>query len=59
MTYRSGQSELKELEQETTAVKKVVAELALHNAILKEAGTGKLLSPSRRRQIVQQGLAES
>ncbi|MGR3295979.1 MAG: IS3 family transposase [Candidatus Bathyanammoxibius sp.] len=43
---------LKELEKENTRLKKLVADISLDNAILKEAAPGKLLSPSRRRQVV-------
>ncbi|MFH1748560.1 MAG: IS3 family transposase [Planctomycetota bacterium] len=43
---------LKELERENTQLKKLVADQALDNAILKEVAFGKLLSPPRRRQAV-------
>ncbi len=43
---------LKALEQEHLRLKKLVADQALDNAILKGGGLGKLLSPSRRRQVV-------
>ena len=35
----------KQLEQENTRLKKLVADLSMDNAILKEASEGKLLSP--------------
>ncbi|MBM4447380.1 MAG: IS3 family transposase [Chloroflexi bacterium] len=44
---------LKELERENTRLKRLVADLSLDNAILKEAAPGKLLSPSKRRRIVE------
>ncbi|MDP6513494.1 MAG: IS3 family transposase [SAR202 cluster bacterium] len=44
---------LKQLEQENARLKRTVAELALDKQILKEAGRGKLLSPSRRRKCVE------
>ncbi|HJO06752.1 MAG TPA: IS3 family transposase [Chloroflexota bacterium] len=43
---------LKTLEQENLRLKKLVADQALDNAILKEVTFGKLLSPPRRRQAV-------
>ena len=43
---------LKTLEQENTRLKRLVADQALDNAILKEVATGKVLSPPRRRQAV-------
>ncbi|NIS62768.1 MAG: IS3 family transposase, partial [Proteobacteria bacterium] len=43
---------LKELERENSRLKKLVADLSLDNAILKEASPGKLLSPSKRRKMV-------
>ncbi|MFH1625714.1 MAG: IS3 family transposase [Pseudomonadota bacterium] len=45
---------LKEMEKENARLKKLVANLSLDNAILKEAAGGKLLSPSKRRKIVIQ-----
>ncbi|MBX3040930.1 MAG: IS3 family transposase [Bdellovibrionaceae bacterium] len=44
---------LKELENENLKLKKLVADLALDNSILKEVKQGKLLSPSRRREAVE------
>ncbi|MDP7359930.1 MAG: IS3 family transposase, partial [Pseudomonadales bacterium] len=43
---------LKELEQENSRLKRLVANQALDNLILKEAAPGKLLSPTRRRETV-------
>ncbi len=43
---------LKELEKENSRLKKLVADISLDNAILKEAAPGKLLSPSKRRTAV-------
>ena len=43
---------LKVLEQETLRLKKLEADHALDNAILKEVASGKLLSPPWRRQAV-------
>ena len=43
---------LKELEQENGRLKRLVADQALDNAILKEVSPGKLLSPTRRREAV-------
>ncbi len=43
---------LKELEKENTRLKRLVADLSLDNAILKEADEAKLLSPSKRRKMV-------
>ena len=45
---------LKELERENTRLKRLVADQALDNAILKEVDVGKLLSPPRRRAAVVQ-----
>jgi putative transposase len=47
-------TKLKNLEKENARLKKLVADLALDNAILKEASGGKLLSPSRKRRIIIQ-----
>ena len=47
---------LKELEKENTRLKRIVADLSLDNAILKEADEAKLLSPLNRRKIVDRGL---
>ncbi|MDP7358798.1 MAG: IS3 family transposase [Pseudomonadales bacterium] len=44
---------LKQLEKENARLKRTVADLALDKQILKEAGRGKLLSPSRRRKCVE------
>ena len=44
---------LKELERENTRLKRLVADQALDNAILKGGGLGKVLSPPRRREAVQ------
>ncbi|MFL5813331.1 MAG: IS3 family transposase [Bdellovibrionia bacterium] len=44
---------LKDLEQENQRLKKLVANLALDNQILKEVAPGKVLSPARRRDAVQ------
>ncbi|MBT3554229.1 MAG: IS3 family transposase [Chloroflexi bacterium] len=44
---------LKKLERENARLKRTVADLALDKQILKEAGRGKLLSPSRRRKCVE------
>ncbi|MEJ2048079.1 MAG: IS3 family transposase, partial [Dehalococcoidia bacterium] len=44
---------LKELEQENSRLKKLVADLSLDNAILKEASPGKLLSPPKRRMLIE------
>ncbi|MFO0831252.1 MAG: IS3 family transposase [Phycisphaerales bacterium] len=44
---------LKQLEEENLKLKRLVANLALDNAILKEAANGKLLSPARRRAAVE------
>ncbi|MCK5485736.1 MAG: IS3 family transposase [Desulfobacterales bacterium] len=44
---------LKDLEKENVRLKKLVADLALDNAILKEASFGKLISPARRRRAVE------
>ncbi|MAE56803.1 MAG: IS3 family transposase [Euryarchaeota archaeon] len=44
---------LKKLEQENARLKRTIADLALDKQILKEAGRGKLLSPSRRRKCVE------
>ncbi|WFG38641.1 IS3 family transposase [Candidatus Lucifugimonas marina] len=44
---------LKKLEKENARLKRTVADLALDKQILKEAGRGKLLSPSRRRKCVK------
>ena len=43
---------LKELEQENSRLKRLVADQALDNLILKEARPRKLLSPTRRREAV-------
>jgi len=43
---------LKELEKENARLKRLVADLSLGNAILKEAGEGKLVSPPKRRKLV-------
>ncbi|MDD5703812.1 MAG: IS3 family transposase [Dehalococcoidales bacterium] len=43
---------LKELEVENSRLKRLVADLSVDNSILKEAGKGKLLSPSKRHQVV-------
>ena len=43
---------LKELEQENARLKKLVADLALDKAILKEVNRGKLLSPAKRGRAV-------
>ncbi|MDD4877302.1 MAG: IS3 family transposase [Dehalococcoidales bacterium] len=43
---------LKNLEKENARLKKLVADLSLDNAILKEAVGGKLLSPSRRHKMI-------
>ncbi|HUU36722.1 MAG TPA: IS3 family transposase [Candidatus Desulfaltia sp.] len=43
---------LKELEQENARLKKLVADLSLDNAILKEAKPGKLLSPAKKSRAV-------
>ncbi|MCJ7621312.1 MAG: IS3 family transposase [Anaerolineae bacterium] len=45
---------LKELERENVRLKKLVADLSLDNAILREAAPGKLLSPVKRRLVVEQ-----
>ena len=45
---------LKALERENGQLKKLVADLSLDNAILKGSRPGKLLSPSRRRQVISQ-----
>ncbi|MBX2988499.1 MAG: IS3 family transposase [Bdellovibrionaceae bacterium] len=47
---------LKELEIENQRLKKVVAELALDNSVLKENQQGKLLSPSRKREAVEHAI---
>jgi len=44
---------LKEIERENTRLKRLVADQALDNTILKEVGLGKILSPPRRREAVQ------
>ena len=44
---------LKELEKENAKLKRVVAELSLEKQILKDASSGKLLSPERRRAVVE------
>ena len=54
---------LKELEKENTRLKRLVAELSLEKQVLRGCGTGKLLSPERRRCAVehareQHGLSE-
>ena len=49
---REQAKRLRELEQENLRLKKLVANLSLDNAILKEAAQGKLLSPAKRRQAV-------
>ncbi|NIM90213.1 MAG: IS3 family transposase [Candidatus Aminicenantes bacterium] len=43
---------LKELELENARLKKLVADLSLDNAILKEASPGKLLSPAKKSRAV-------
>ncbi|MDE0383537.1 MAG: IS3 family transposase [Defluviicoccus sp.] len=43
---------LKELEKENERLRRAVSDLTLDKQILKEAGRGKLLSPSRRRQCI-------
>ncbi|MCB0408445.1 MAG: IS3 family transposase [Bdellovibrionales bacterium] len=43
---------LKELEKENARLKRVVADMALDNAILKDVAFGKLLSPIKRREAV-------
>ncbi|WP_408635220.1 IS3 family transposase [Paracoccus binzhouensis] len=44
--------QLKELQKENERLRKVVADLTLDKLILTEAGSGKLLSPSRRRACI-------
>ncbi len=43
---------VKELEKENTRLKRLLADLSLDNAILKEADEAKLLSPLKRRKMV-------
>jgi transposase-like protein len=43
---------LKELEKENFRLKRLIVDLSLDNAILKEADEAKLLSPSKRRNMV-------
>ncbi|MBM4160080.1 MAG: IS3 family transposase [Ignavibacteria bacterium] len=45
---------LKELEQENSRLRKVVSDLSIDNAILKEAAPGKLVSPVKRRRAVRE-----
>ena len=45
---------LKELEKENLRLKKLVADLSLDNAILKEVLSKKVVSPDRRREAVKQ-----
>ena len=45
---------LKQLEKENVRLKKIVAEKELDLSILKEVAEGKLLSPARRRDAVEQ-----
>lgn len=47
---------LKELEKENTRLKRLVADLSLDNDILKEADEDKLLSPSKRRKMIDRVL---
>ncbi|MBY0267929.1 MAG: IS3 family transposase [Burkholderiales bacterium] len=47
---------LKELERENQRLKRIVADLSVEKAILKDAGRGKLLSPERRRKAVAQAI---
>ena len=42
----------KELEKENIRLKRLVADLSLDNAILKDTSLGKLVSPTRRREAV-------
>ncbi|MEZ6194500.1 MAG: IS3 family transposase [Planctomycetota bacterium] len=49
----SDAKRLKELEDENRRLKKLVAEQALDNAMLKDIAPGKLLSPTRRRRAVE------
>ena len=54
---------LKELEQENSKLKRLVADLSLDKLVLKDIASGKLLSPERRRSAVghaqqQHGLTE-
>jgi len=44
---------MKELEKENTRLKRLVAELSLEKQVLKGWGLGKLLSPERRRCVVE------
>ena len=43
---------LEGLEKENARLKRLVADISLDNAMLKEARLGRLLGPSRRRQVV-------
>ncbi|MEH3123701.1 MAG: IS3 family transposase [Sphingomonas phyllosphaerae] len=45
---------MKDLERENARLKKLVADLALDKAILQEASKPKFLSPSRRREAIEQ-----
>ncbi|MFZ0114138.1 MAG: IS3 family transposase [Xanthobacteraceae bacterium] len=45
---------LKELEQENSRLRRAVSDLTLDKLILQEAGSGKLLSPARRRACIEQ-----
>ncbi|WP_413585766.1 IS3 family transposase [Bdellovibrio sp. HCB274] len=47
---------LRELESENQRLKKLVADLALDNSVLKENQQGKLLSPSRKREAVEHAI---
>ncbi|MGP2490699.1 IS3 family transposase [Mesorhizobium sp. PUT5] len=49
---------LKELEKENDRLRKAVSDLTLEKLILKEAGSGKLLSPARRRRCVDHVVAK-
>ncbi|WP_145925934.1 IS3 family transposase [Shinella sp. HZN7] len=49
---------LKELEKENDRLRKAVSDLTLEKLILKEAASGKLLSPARRRRCVDHVMAK-
>ncbi|MDP6336766.1 MAG: IS3 family transposase [Nitrospinaceae bacterium] len=46
----------KELEKENIRLKRLVADLSLDKAILKDAAFGKLVSPARRREMVENAM---